>query len=149
MDNPVVRQNYLKLLVVWWTLLSSQVLFFVIVIFNQPGLFPPDFSQSPVREGNEMVLIAVLLLLALMNIGFSVLIKVSGIRKALDERNVGSLQTALVVGCALCETTSVFGMVLALGFSYPYFFVWFVLGFFGILYHFPQKRNVRLATLKA
>lgn len=148
MENPEVRQNFLKMMLVWSTLLSSQILFFVIVTFNQPGIFPPDPSQSPVREGNEMVLIVAFLLFALMNIGISVLIKVFGTKKALEERSVGPLMTAMVVGCALCETTSVFGMILAFGLNYPYFFVWFILGALGILYHLPKKAHVRLATLK-
>lgn len=148
MENPEVRQNFLKMMLVWSTLLSSQILFFAIVVFNQPGIFPPDLSQSPLREGNEMILIVAFLFFALMNIGISVLIKVFGTKKALDERNINPLMTAMVVGCALCETTSVFGMILAFGFNYPYFFVWFILGVLGILYHLPKKEHVRWATLK-
>lgn len=148
MENPEIRQNYLKMLMVWSTLMSSQVLFFAIVTFNKPGLFPPDLSAPLLRSGNEAAVIASLAFLAICNVAISVFIKVSGTRKALSERNPSSLQTALVIGCAMCETTSVFGMILAFGFEYQFFFVWFIAGVLGILYHFPSKANVRLATLK-
>lgn len=148
MENPSVRQNFMKMMLIWSTLVSSQILFFVIVIFNKPGIFPPDSTSPALPHGTEMFLVLFLLILALSNISISILIKRSGTRRALEDRDVGPLQTAMVVGCALCETTSVFGMVLALGFGYQYFFIWFLLGFVGILYHFPRKGDVRLATLK-
>lgn len=148
MENPVVRQNFMKMMLIWSTLMSSQILFFAIVIFNKPGIFPPDFTKPFLPEGTETILVLFLLVLALSNISISVLIKRSGTKRALEDRDVSPLQTAMVVGCALCETTSVFGMVLALGFGYPYFFIWFMLGFVGIIYHCPRKQNVRLATLK-
>ncbi len=148
MENPAVRQNYLKMLMVWSTLLSSQVLFFFIVIYNKPGIFPPDMTRAFAESEGELLMAGLFAMLGVSNLFISAFIKRKGTNTALDQRNVDPMQTALVVGCALCETTSVFGMILAFAFDNPYFFAWFIAGFLGILYHFPNKANVRFATLK-
>jgi len=67
-------------------------------------------------------------------------------RRAIRDHDAGCIQTGLVIGCALSEITSILGVILALLFDYPYFYLWIALGAFGILLDFPRKSNLDAAT---
>jgi hypothetical protein len=56
------------------------------------------------------------------------------------------MQTGLMLGCALSEIPSILGLILALAFDYPYYYLWIALGAFGVLLNFPRKGNLDAAN---
>jgi hypothetical protein len=54
----------------------------------------------------------------------------------------------MIVGCALCESVSLFGIMLAFVADYQYFFLWFILGIGSMIFHFPRRDNLIAASYK-
>ncbi|MBK9162903.1 MAG: hypothetical protein IPM21_03185 [Acidobacteria bacterium] len=52
------------------------------------------------------------------------------------------VMTGLIVACAVCESISLMGFVLAIAFGYQYFFFWFIIGIIGIFMHFPRRQHL-------
>src|SRR5215212_2398058 len=135
-----IRVEYQTLVIIWFSLLLSQVLFLVAVYFLKPELFLFDTSRSFLGD-NRYVTIA----FAALAFVFFILSFVLGrqhMRRAIQDKDAGCVQTGLVLGCALSEVASIFGLLLAFLFDHPYFYLWIALGTLGILLHFPRKGNL-------
>ena len=141
-----IEQMYRTLAILWFTLFVSQFLFLVVIYFAKPELFRFDFSQ-PLLGKNAPVII-IFALAAILNIAISFFLKKKYLSQAVAERNVHFVQTALIVGCAMCESVSLFGMMLAFVADYQYFFLWFILGIGMMIFHFPRRDNLIDASYK-
>jgi F0F1-type ATP synthase membrane subunit c/vacuolar-type H+-ATPase subunit K len=86
--------------------------------------------------------------LAISNLGMSFVFGRKYINQAIAEQKVELVQTAVIIGCALCEAISLYGVVMAFAFSYQYFFLWFALGILGTILHFPKRDNLIAASYK-
>ncbi len=137
---------YKNLIMIWLALFMSQFMFLVIVYFVEPSVFNFDFSK-PFLDENSLIII-IFALAAVFNLALSFALKKKFIDQAISEQNVAFVQTAMVVGCALCETVTLFGFMLAFIAAYQYFFAWFALGIFGTLFHFPLRKNVLDASFR-
>jgi F0F1-type ATP synthase membrane subunit c/vacuolar-type H+-ATPase subunit K len=144
--KPNLVAQYQTLVVVWGALLMSQVLFIVMLVFTKPNLFRFDFSASPLEPSSTMILgLAVAAAVCfVLSFGF----KRRLYERAVEEQNLAQVQSGLVIALALCEASSLFGLVLAFAFDYPYFFLWFVLGILGMLLHFPRHADLLAAGYK-
>ncbi len=71
------------------------------------------------------------------------------LEQAVAEQNVRHVQIGLIIGCALCESISLIGMVLIIVFAYPFFYLWFALGIFGVFLHFPRRQQLLDASYKS
>jgi F0F1-type ATP synthase membrane subunit c/vacuolar-type H+-ATPase subunit K len=141
-----VEGQYKTLTLVWFALLVSQLMFAVVVFFAKPEIFKFDWSK-PLLGDNAMIT-AIFALLAISNLAMSLVISRKYINQAIAEQKPALVQTAVIVGCALCEAISLFGVVLAFAFSYQYFFLWIGLGIVGIILHFPKRENLIAASYK-
>lgn len=137
MKKTEVRQFHLILLLIWTVLFMSQFLFFAAIYFNRPELFQMD--TDPSLLGESPVLVVIFALLALIDLGIAGFVRRKGITEAIANKDPKTLQTSLVIGCALCEAISILGMFLAFGFNYPYFYLFFILGAVGIIKQFPRR----------
>ena len=141
-----MQVKYETLVVVWFALLISQVLFFALVWFVKPGIFvhetPPPFL------GKMPLVILVFAASAIAFLLLSFVLSRQHMQRAERDQDAGCVQTGLVLGCALSEIPSLLGLVLAFAFDYPYFYLWIALGALGMLLHFPRKSNLDAATYK-
>jgi hypothetical protein len=135
-----IEQMYRTLAILWFALFAAQFLFLVVIYFAKPELFRFDFSQPLL--GKNAPIIIIFALAAILNIGISFFLKKKYLNQAIAEKNVHFVQTALIVGCAMCESVSLFGMMLAFVADYQYFFLWFILGIGAIIFHFPRRDNL-------
>ncbi|HYJ92390.1 MAG TPA: hypothetical protein VEV84_13850 [Pyrinomonadaceae bacterium] len=135
-----VKVQYQNLVVIWLALLASQVLFFVLVWFIKPELVSSDTSKP--FFGDQPLIILAFGGSALVFFGLSLILSHQHIRRAAQDHDATCVQTGLTLGCALSEIPSILGLILALFFGYPYFYLWIALGAFGVLLHFPQKGNL-------
>ncbi len=148
MENPKpsIEAQYKTMVIIWATLLMSQMMFVVLLIFIKPHLFKFDFSKPIAGASGAMVLgFAVA---ALTAVGFSF-----AFRKRLNERAVavqdtGQVQSGLIIALALCEASSLFGLALAFAFDYQYFFLWIGLGVVGMILHFPKRDELHAASFR-
>jgi F0F1-type ATP synthase membrane subunit c/vacuolar-type H+-ATPase subunit K len=131
---------------IWSALLSSQFMFVVIVFFARPDLLKFDLNK-PLLGDNAMIVIA-LAAFAFVDLVISVVLRKKFIERAVTEQNIGLVQTGMIVGCALAEAISLFGLLLAFVFDYQYFFLFSILGVIGILLHFPKRSDVHAASYK-
>lgn len=142
--NP--EQFYRTMVIIWFALFVSQFLFLLVIFFVKPELFRFDFSQPLL--GKNAPIIIIFALAAFFNIAISFFLKKKYLNQAVAEQNVHFVQTAMIVGCAMCELVSLFGLMLALVADYQYFFLWFILGIGATIFHFPRRDNVFAASYK-
>lgn len=128
-------------MILWFAFVMSQIMFLVIIYFVKPEVFKFDFSQNLFHP---MALI--MGFMALMNLGLSFLFRSNYNNDAIENQNMQTVQTALIIAWAFCESLSIFGLVLAISITYPLFFIWSALGILGTLIHFPRKADLFNAT---
>lgn len=146
MQQRSAGQTYRTLLVIWVALLASQLMFVGMVYSVRPDLREID-SSRPIL-GDQPITILGLAVLAITDVLLSIVIRRYLYKKAEAEQDPAHVQTGLVIACALCEMSSLLGVVLALGLNYQYFFVFSALGIFGTVLHFPQRGDVAAATYR-
>jgi hypothetical protein len=142
-ERKPVKVEYQTLVVLWFALLTSQMVFLVAVYFAKPELFSFELSRS--FFGHIPLVTLVFAASALLFFILSFVISRQHIRRAVRDHDAGCVQTGLVLGCALSEVSSLLGLILAFAFDHPYFYVWIALGTLGILLHFPRKGNLDAA----
>ena len=132
--------------VIWLALLASQVMLLVVIFFAKPEVFRLDWSQPLLGKIPMMTLMFALL--AISNLVLSFVFSRKYIGQAISEQKPALVQMAMILGCALCEAISLFGVVMAFAFSYQYFFLWVALGITGTILHFPKRDNLIAASYK-
>jgi hypothetical protein len=135
-----IEQMYRTLTILWFALFAAQFLFLLVIFFVKPELFRFDFSQPLL--GKNAPIIIIFAVASIFNIAISFFLKKKYLGQAIAEKNVHFVQTAMIVGCAMCESVSLFGMMLAFVADYQYFFLWFVLGIGAMIFHFPRRGNL-------
>ena len=140
MQNSNIEQNYKTLVIIWFALFVSQILFLVVVFFAKPEIFRFDFLKPFL--GKNAVLVIAFAFLAITNLAVSFVMKRRSFQQAVEKQQIAYVQAGLIIAYAFCEAISLLGMVLAFAFSYQYFFVWFALGIIGIILHFPRRSDV-------
>ena len=144
-DKPI-KVEYQTLLILWLSLLSSQVLFLALVFFLKPELFAFDTSRSFFNDQPLITLVFAGIALAFFVL--SIVLSRQHMRRAVEDQDAGCVQTSLLLGCALAEVPTLLGVLLAFAFDHPYFYLWIALGIVGILIHFPRKTSLDAATYK-
>jgi F0F1-type ATP synthase membrane subunit c/vacuolar-type H+-ATPase subunit K len=142
--NP--EQGYQTILVVWFALLISQLMFLFLVFFIKPELFVFDIAK-PLLGGNAAVVLA-FAALSLASIIASIIIRNKFLQQSVAEQNIAHVQTAVIFGCALAEVVSLLGLVLAFAFDYQYFFLFSLAGILATLVHFPRRSSVHAAAFR-
>lgn len=151
-DGKPIKIQYQTLVVIWFALLMSQVIFLLLIWFIKPELISARYlSASSVREvlGSQPLITVVFAGSALIFFLLSQVIARQHMRRAIRDRDATCIQTGLVIGCALSEIASILGVMLAVLFDYPYFYLWIALGALGILMNFPRRSNLDAATSSA
>lgn len=141
-----VEQTYRILVVIWAALLMSQFLFLVVIYFTKPEVFRFDFSKPLL--GEDAVFVIALAVVSISNFAVSFVFKKKFLNQAVAEQKIHFVQTAMIIGCALCESISLFGLLLVFLQSYQYFFLFFALAILGFILHFPRRENLIAANYK-
>ena len=140
------EQNYQTLVIIWAALLFSQVLFLVMIYFVKPEVYNFEFTQ-PIG-GKQPVLVMALAAAAVFNFFLSFKMRRKYLTESVEKQNVGLVQTAMIIGCALGESISLFGLLLVFVQGYQYFFLFFALGILAIVLSFPRRDDVMAAGFK-
>ena len=148
MQNPKIdpAKAQQTFIVIWFALFVSQFLFLLLVYFTRPEVARLDLSQ-PLLDKNALVVI-VIAAFSITDLTISFAMRKKYLDQAIAEQNINLVSTALIVGCALNEAISLFGVVLAFAFEYPYFWLFSALGIFGTILHFPRRSNIEAAAYR-
>jgi F0F1-type ATP synthase membrane subunit c/vacuolar-type H+-ATPase subunit K len=148
MQNPKISVEpiYQTAVVVWAALLSSQFLFLAMIFFVRPGVFRFDFARP--LAGDDPLFVSIFAPLALIAFAASIVLRKRLVSRAVAQQNVGMVQSAMIVGCALCEAVSLLGLMLVFLQNYQYFFLFFALAIFGFILHFPRRDDFMAAGYK-
>lgn len=146
-EDPKTAGQHQTMIVLWAALLVSQFLFLLMVFLIKPELFSFNFTQR-LLSGDDAVFIAVFAVLAISAIAASFFLRKQNVNKAIAEQKVEHVQTGLIIACALCEVSSLLGLMLAFAFDYQYFFLFIALGIIGMLLHFPKQSDIIAASYK-
>jgi hypothetical protein len=143
-----IKVEYQTLLVIWFALLMSQALFLVFAYISKPELFSSEYLSASFEQlaGPKPLITIVFAASALVFFLLSQAISRQHMRRGVRDHDASCLQTGLVIGCALSEISSILGLMLALFWEYPYFYLWIALGTLGILMNFPRRSNLTAAT---
>jgi F0F1-type ATP synthase membrane subunit c/vacuolar-type H+-ATPase subunit K len=146
-QNSNIEPQYRMLTIIWAAFLMSQFMLLVVIYLAKPEIFHFDFAK-PLLGGENSFLIMALAFAGISTFLMSFVLKSKFIKQAIDTQNAGMVQMAMIIGCALCESTMLFGLALAFACGYQYFFLWFALGILGIILHFPRRANLIAASYK-
>ena len=146
MNKPDIDQLFRTMAIIWFVLLMSQFALLGLA-YSMAG----DQLQTNVEQGflgayPPVVFCAIML--AVSNLAISFFMRRRANEQAVADQNVKYVQTGLVIACAFCESISIIGMVLAIAFAYPYFYLWFAVGILGIFLHFPRRQHLLDASFK-
>ena len=121
--KPNLVAQYQSLVVIWAAILTSQIMFLVVLFVTKKELFEFRFDQPVTGQSGSMILgFAVV---ALTCVGFSFAFKRRFFERAVEQQEPNLIQTGTIIALALCEASSLIGLCLAFAFDYQYFFAWF------------------------
>ena len=148
MQNDKVNPEaaFKTMMSIWAALVMSQVFFPLIVFFAKPELFRFDLSKP--LFGDFVVEIGFLGFISLVNLIVSFTLRKRFTDQAVSTSRIALVQTAMIIGCAICEIVSLFGVLVAFAFEFQFFFVFSALGIIGTLLHFPRRSDIHAASFK-
>ena len=129
-----VAARYRVFLVLWIGIFMSIVLFLALALaVASTGVANPMLSYSLVGIGLVVVIV-------------SLLLKQRLVKQAIEKREIQSLQSAYIIGMALCESAALFGLLdhFVTGSNISWFSFLFALT--GMLLHFPKKDHLRAVS---
>lgn len=126
-----------RILLTLWAAIFMSVMFFTVLAVAVPskGLPNPILSYS-------------VLAVCLTVVAVSLLLKQRLVQQAIDKSSLESLQTALVLSLALCESSALLGLFdhFVTGSKTSWFA--FAIAAIGMLLHFPRKQHLLDASHK-
>lgn len=144
--QPNLVAQYQSLLLIWVSILVSQVLFLVVVFLTKRELFTIDLSTSVAGQSGAMVLGFAFAAVTCFVLSFA--FKRRFFERAAEQQDAALVRSGVIIALALCEAPSLIGFALAFAFDYPYFHPWFALGILGTLLHFPRQNDLLGAGYK-
>ena len=135
-------KRYQTLIVLWFGLLMSVGLYFLVTQFAAPAI-------NHERTGSP----SSLLIVALTALGTFLVILSFAVKRKLLERSVaaqdvGLVQKAIVVACAMCEVCALLGLIERFTIGNREYYWLFLLAAAGIAFHFPRRNDLESASYK-
>lgn len=146
MENRNTDQMHKTLIVIWGAMIFSQLILLAVVFITKPELL--NFSFSKPLLGENAIAVMALAAAGFMSVVLSFVIAPHFKNQAISQQKPELIQTALVIGCAMCEACSILGIILAFAFNYQYFFLLIALGILAVIFHFPKKSDLEAASFK-
>jgi len=148
MQNQKINPDdaYQTFMVIWVGLFVSQFLFVGLAFFIKSEVLRFDMSK-PLLGENALVVLA-LAAISIVDLALSFVLRKKFLAQSVAEQNIGLVQTAMIVGCALAEVISLIGLFLAFAFNYQYFFLFSALGMLAMVLHLPRRSDIAAASFK-
>ena len=136
-----LNKRYQSMLILWFALLMSVVMYFVFVQVAAPAIANPE------NPPDSRLVISITILGALFVL-VSFVVKRKLLERSVLEQDTGMVQKALVVALALCEVSALLGLLERFVFGNREYFLLFILALLGDLFHFPRRSQLEAASYK-
>ena len=134
-------KRYQTLVLLWFGLLMSVAMYFLV------SLIAPAINDQTGNQPNSILVIA------LMVVGFLVVILSFAVKnkllsRSVEKQDVGLVQKSLVIACAMCEVSAVLGLMERFLIGYRYYYFLFLFSAVGIALHFPRRTQLQNASYR-
>src|SRR6185295_8482121 len=130
-------KRYQTMIILWFALLMSVVMYFIVSQLAPPATAPPNSILTFALTAIGTFLVVV-----------SFVIKQKLLRRSVDEQDISLVQKALIIACAICEAAAVLGLVERFAVSGRDYLVLLVIAAVGIALHFPRRSQLEAASFK-
>ncbi|HUF03370.1 MAG TPA: hypothetical protein VMM38_04265 [Aridibacter sp.] len=142
-EQKNIPAMYQQLVVIWIALFNSQILFFVLIYFSS---IPFKIQPRGSFLGNTPVATIVFAVISVALVGASFIFRSIFYKRSVNEQKPEMVKTGLIIALALCEGTSLLGVLSAFIFRYEYSFAFISLAMAGMVFHFPLRSTLINAT---
>ena len=132
--------RYRSLLILWFALLMSVVMLFVMTIVAAPASFDRD------RDAPTSVILFALAGLGTFLVVLSFVVKRKILQRSVEKQDVMLVQQALIVACAMCEVSALFGVLERFAIASGDHYLLFLVSAIGIALHFPKRDQLLAAS---
>lgn len=137
-----LNKRYQTLLFLWFALLMSIVLYFVVAL-----LAAPDAGAAP-GSSNSLLTFA-LASLGTFVVVISFAVKRKLLERSIENQDVALVQKALVVACAMCEVTALMGLLERFIIRNSDYYLLLIVAAIGTVLHFPRREQLQAASYKS
>jgi divalent metal cation (Fe/Co/Zn/Cd) transporter len=134
-------KRYQTILTLWAGLLMSVVMYFIFMQF-----IVPDFG--PRTEPPNQVLIIVMIGVSALFVLASFFVKARLLQRSVESQDLGLVQKAVIIACAMCEVSAVLGMIAGWIFSSRISYLLFLMAGAAVVLHFPRRSQLEAASYK-
>ena len=132
--------RYRTMLILWLALLMSVMMFFVMTIVAAPANLDGD------RDAPTNVVLFVLAAVGTFLVVLSFAVKRKMLQRSVEKQEVMLVQQALVLACAMCEVSALFGVVERFMIGSGDHYLLFLVSEVGIALHFPKRNHLLAAS---
>ena len=132
--------RYRSMLTLWFALLMSVVMFFVMTIVVAPAPFDSD------RDAPTSVVLFALAAVGTFLVVLSFAVKRKMLQRSVEKQEVMLVQQALVLACAMCEVSALFGVLERFVIGSGDHYLLFLVSAVGLALHFPKRDHLLAAS---
>ncbi len=133
-----VDARHRTMLIVWFMILMSVgFMFFLTLVI-----------QRPAAGGSDNTLLFMFAAVSIFPFLLSFVIKRKLLAQSVREQKIALVLSAMIVAVALCESVSLFGMMVYFTTPTHYYYVFFIVSVIGILLHMPRRDQLLAASYK-
>ena len=132
----------------WFYAFPGFIILIVVGHFFMQTLMSDPNRREPFVVADERTIIYVSSTLAAVIFIGSLIFKATFTRRGIDQQDRRLVLKGMLYGYQASAMVGVIGLVLAIVFWYPYFYVWIVLGMVSLLIHFPRLQPLLDASYK-
>lgn len=140
-DQTKIEARYRTLLILWVAQMTSIGFFLLVALFAGAGA-----ERSPVPD--KPVLSFALAALGTFTAIISFVVRSKLLRESVEKQDQKLVQSALVVGCALCEVPALLGVMAKFTLPGKEFWLLFAISAVTMALHVPRKANLLAASYK-
>lgn len=135
-------KRYQTLVVLWFGLFMSIVLYFLFSVF-----FAPEVGNEPDNPPSFLLFVSLTALGALLVI-VSFPVKQKLLARSVEKQDVSFVQKGLVIACAMCEVSALLGVIERFVIGNREYYLLFLFAAAGTAFHFPRRGQLESASYK-
>ena len=137
--QPELGPKYQTLLILWFAMVMSVGLYFLVTIFAAPQA-AIDSAHAP-----DARLVWGLAALGLVFVVASFAVKHKLLDRSVANQNLGLVQQAMIVALAMCEVSALLGLVAFFVIGSREYYLLFLLAAAGMILHAPRRSQLEAA----
>ena len=137
-----LNKRYQTMLVLWFALLMSVVMYFLFSLFVTPNI-----STEP--SSSRTLLIIALTAVSTVSVIVSFPVKNKLLERSVEKQDPLLVQKAMIVALALCEVSALLGLLEHFTVGNREYYFLLVLAAAGDVLHFPRRSQLEAATYQS